>query len=245
MSQVLILQAMPGAAMLAPVAASAADIPLKAAPRAVAIDPSWSGLYFGVHAGANWQRAQTHGAYTGSGGPNVGSLTVPVTNSLTKTGFIGGGQIGFNFQQGSLVYGLEGDFSSLSGKMAIIQPALDKTVTTTNRINWLATLRGRLGFAVGGNTMIYGTAGVAFGGVKNTYGYVGTLYEDRSTRTGYVAGLGAEHMLNSNWLLQIEGLYVDLGDKTVNCVGCSGGLTTTFANQVLIGRVGLSYKLPY
>src|SRR5215831_19195708 len=138
--------------------AQAADMPIKA-PRYIEPAASWEGWYVGVHAGAAWQQTQTAsdelGAFFGS-------------SSFSKTGFIGGGQIGYNWQHGDFVFGLEGDISGLSGKNSGPPgfPFFSYTAMQS-QIRWLSTVRGRYGLAVG-NTMAYATAGVAVGGVKNT-----------------------------------------------------------------------------
>src|SRR6476619_3839319 len=90
--------AMPGA--------QAADMPIKA-PRYVEPAASWAGWYIGAHAGAAWQQTQSSTDQYGSFYNN---------NTATNTGFIGGGQIGYNWQQGNFVFGLEGDISGLSSK---------------------------------------------------------------------------------------------------------------------------------
>ena len=237
-----------GGALLAPTAGSAADLAIKTSPPPPpppppAAAPSWTGLYFGVNAGGAWQSAQTQGNY-GASINGIGAH-IPVSNSLTRAGFIGGGQVGYNWQSGSLVYGVEADISGLTGKLSTSQPQVigKGTINTSNRIDWLATFRGRFGFVVGGDTMLYTTGGLAVGGVHNSFGYNSTSWTDNSTRTGWVAGLGAEHMISQNWAVRIEALYADLGSKTVHSNTCpSGCKTTRFANQVGLVRLGLDYK---
>src|SRR5581483_5332849 len=127
------------------VAANAKDLQPAAA--------SWEGLYVGLHVGANWQQATTNTAYNS-----------PVSTVTHASGFIGGGQVGYNWQHGTFVYGLEADASWLTGKG---KTANAKGKNATNRIEWLATARARAGLAVG-DTMAYITGGLALGGVKNT-----------------------------------------------------------------------------
>jgi outer membrane immunogenic protein len=89
--------------------------------------------------------------------------------------------------------------------------------------------------------MVYATAGLAVGGVKNSYANYCTtcdVWNDRSTRVGFAVGGGVEHMLNRNWSLRLEGLFVDLGKKSIR----ANDKTTTFSNQAVIARVGLNYK---
>jgi outer membrane immunogenic protein len=220
-----------GFAAVAAPGAQAADMPLKA-PSMVAPAASWAGWYIGVHAGANWQQSDRG---------NFGYGSPERTNA---TGFIGGGQLGYNWQHGNFVFGLEGDGSWLTGR-----GRSDVTYgATTGSIHWLSTVRARFGLAVG-DTMVYTTGGVAFGGVKNTAGNPllggGATYSESKTRTGWAIGGGVEHMLNRNWTIGLEGLFVDLGRSTVGGVFNSGGATgktSKFSNQAVIGRLKLNYK---
>jgi outer membrane immunogenic protein len=208
--------AMPGA--------QAADMPIKA-PRYVEPAASWAGWYIGAHAGAAWQQTQSSTDQYGSFYNN---------NTATNTGFIGGGQIGYNWQQGNFVFGLEGDISGLSSKTT----GHGDYSIYTSRINWLSTVRGRFGLAVG-DTMAYMTAGVAFGGVKNTLNIDGDTYSQSKTKTGWTVGGGVEHMLSRNWTIGLEGLFVDLGKSSVRA---ANGKTGHFQNQAVIGRLKLNYK---
>jgi outer membrane immunogenic protein len=234
-SQGFLLATAAGAAFVP--GAQAADLPTKA-PAYVDPPASWAGFYIGLHAGANWQQAHTHNFYADSA-------------TTTSTGFIGGGQIGYNWQRGNFVLGLEADGSWLSGKGSNATPQLGigggYVIGATNKIEWLSTVRSRFGLAVG-DTMVYTTAGVAFGGVKNSLGLDagpnGTKSESK-TRVGWAVGGGVEHMWNRNWTIALEGLFVDLGKSSVNASPVLGGArfkTTRFSNQAVIGRVKLNYK---
>jgi outer membrane immunogenic protein len=228
-----------GAAM-AP-GAQAADMMVKAPPPAMPA-PSWTGLYIGVHAGAVLQGAdQTYGFNS----PNPHSI-----GAATDTGFIGGGQIGYNFQTGNFVYGIEGDFSGLSGKANIGTGTLNVGSLNpggyTGQISWLATVRGRVGVAIG-DTMPYFTAGLAISHAKNSgnLGFSGPTdtYTDSSTRTGWVVGGGIEHMITRNWTVKFEGLWVDAGSKVVEIGSNPGsGKATKFNNHLVIARAGLNFK---
>jgi len=193
--------AMPGA--------QAADMPIKA-PRYVEPAASWAGWYIGAHAGAAWQNAQS----------------VDYGFSFSKTAFIGGGQLGYNWQHGNFVFGLEGDISALTPKNRFYEGV-------SSSIQWLSTVRARFGLAVG-DTMAYATAGVAFGGVKHEF----APYSSTKTSVGWAAGGGVEHMLNRNWTIGLEGLFVDLGRSNLDTKG--GRLK--FSNQAFISRLKLNYK---
>ena len=106
----LLATAATGAAAFAP-GAMAADMPLKA-PRQVVVPPaaSWAGFYIGGHAGVAWHQAHNSNSY------NRLRSFGPDELSANKTGFIGGGQIGYNWQSGNFVFGVEADGSWLSVK---------------------------------------------------------------------------------------------------------------------------------
>jgi outer membrane immunogenic protein len=222
--------AMPGA--------QAADMPTKA-PRYIEPAANWSGWYIGAHAGAAWQKSDVT---TKSGGDvDVGDYEVFIPNpnaSFSKSGFIGGGQIGYNWQHGNFVFGLEGDISGLSGRASADVLGYN-AITYSSKIRWLSTVRGRFGLAVG-DTMAYMTAGVAFGGVKNAVDiYDEGTFSNSKTKTGWTVGGGVEHMLSRNWTVGLEGLFVDLGNTKVDTDGLG---RFQFANQAIIGRLKLNYK---
>jgi outer membrane immunogenic protein len=216
--------AMPGA--------QAADMPIKA-PRYIEPAASWAGWYIGAHAGAAWQQTSVS---------TLEENDVPFNgNTFSKTGFIGGGQIGYNWQHGNFVFGLEGDISGLSGKNSLFSPSSSPTSAYgfSSQIRWLSTVRSRFGLAVG-DTMVYATAGVAFGGVRNSFSENHDAKSQSKTKVGWTVGGGVEHMLNRNWTIGLEGLFVDLGRSSITCSECDK--TTRFSNQAVIGRVKLNYK---
>jgi outer membrane immunogenic protein len=219
--------AMPGA--------QAADMPVKAQ-RYYEPAASWAGWYIGAHAGAAWQQTSAN---------LLDEDALPFGSTFSKTGFIGGGQIGYNWQHGNFVFGLEGDISGLSGKNSLFSPTNNPTSAYgfSSQIRWLSTVRSRFGLAVG-DTMVYATAGVAFGGVRNSFFDNQDSKSQSKTKVGWTVGGGVEHMLNRNWTIGLEGLFVDLGRTSIAKTDCSESCskTTRFSNQAVIGRVKLNYK---
>ena len=214
--------------------AEAADMPLKAAPPMAA--PSWAGWYVGVNIGGASQR-NSWDLPTSEGG---------FDSSHTGTGsaFIGGGQIGYNWQQGMFVYGLEADVSGLSKTNSTYVTGSDST-TYGSHLSWMSTVRGRLGVTVGnGNTLLYGTGGVAFGRISahsegGTAGWPTNDYS--STRVGWAAGGGIEYMLTPRWTVGLEGLFADFGSYTKGS-DVDGKCCATIRDRVFIGRAKLNYK---
>jgi len=209
--------------------AQAADMPIKA-PRYVEPAASWAGWYIGGHAGVAWHKTDASLVYQDNPArDNAG---------FSKTGFIGGGQLGYNWQNGIYVFGLEADISGLSSKNT--REGQDTGYQYSSRISWLSTVRARLGLAMGSSTLAYVTGGVAFGEVKNNVFAENGNNSNSKTRTGWTIGGGLEQMLNRNWSIGVEGLFVDLGKSNVNVTG--DNKTGRFRTQAVIGRVKLNYK---
>jgi outer membrane immunogenic protein len=223
--------------LLSPLA-QAADLPVKAAPMPVVIPAAnWTGWYVGLNVGGGREQGETR----------IGGAGYTPDN----TTFIGGGQIGYNWQSGNFLYGWEADISGLGSK-STQQTYNTGYITYGNHISWLSTYRGRWGLVVN-DTMMYMTGGLAVGGVKNTYAWEpgDGNYSSSRTRWGWVAGVGIEHLINRNWTAGIETLFVDLGRyggaASEFCSGVSGcadasTFTGRFSNQAMIARLKLNYK---
>jgi len=216
-------------AVLAPVAGQAADMaPVYKSPPPVPVAANWTGFYIGASAGAAW----THGESDHyANDTNV--------RSQSKTQGIFGGTIGYNWQLGSYLFGLEADGSGLGNSGTHLgSGAYD---AERNRINWLVTARVRTGLVVG-DTMAYVTGGVAFAGVRNCARCGAdseAVVQDKSSRVGWTVGGGVEHMFTRNWTFAIEGLFVDLGRKVVDNSKVG---SFAFTNQAVIGRFKVNYK---
>jgi outer membrane immunogenic protein len=212
-------------------AASAADLaqpapaPIYAKAPAPALAPTWTGFYIGVNGGygiGNWDGSQT---FVDGACCAIGPLDSS-THPINSNGALAGGQVGYNWQLGHVVTGVEGDFdwSHISGTSALLTPFPlgfpangEPFWTFAIRNDWLATVRGRLGYDVGG-TLIYGTGGVAFGDFHETHAVVDTPFAActppcatatlNETRVGWTAGAGVERALSNNWSIKAEYLYV-------------------------------------
>jgi outer membrane immunogenic protein len=221
--------------------------PVYKAPPAPVITPSWTGFYLGVHGGAAWQRADTSAdQYLGGDFGNV----APYSLSTKDTGFLGGVQAGYNWQRDNVVFGIEADWSKLSGSGSHD----DGVIFAENKIDWLGTARVRLGLTFD-RTLLYVTGGFAYGKVKNATGDVdvvaesdGNVWEVNKTRFGYAVGGGLEHMFTPNWTFRVEGLFVDLGNthQDVNTFGVNtfeeSGARASFSNEVVLVRGAINYK---
>lgn len=204
-------------------AASAADMrpPPPPPTRAPVLVPAynWTGFYLGINGGYGFGRSTWDG----------------LPASFDVKGGMAGGQLGYNWQFGQFVYGVEGDgdWTDLRGKAN----RADCNVECQTRNDFLATARGRLGIAAD-RWLPYVTGGLAVGDIKAT---VPGLNGIDKTNAGWTAGGGLEFALSGNWTAKAEYLYVDLGHAgcSVDCGLPSGnnvGLTTN------VVRGGLNYR---
>jgi outer membrane immunogenic protein len=213
------------------VAARAADMPArapiyKAEPAAQTYD--WTGFYLGINGGyarshSNWSDPA---AGTDSGGFNTSGGTL-------------GGQLGYNWQTGPVVLGIETDMnwinangSSNAGGVC----AADGGGSCQTQQSWLGTTRARVGYAFD-RWLPYVTGGVAYGDIRATQP-TGT---SSSTQAGWAAGAGVEYGITRNWSAKLEYLHVDLGTATF--MGAASGTSTlTVPIKDDLARVGLNYR---
>jgi outer membrane immunogenic protein len=215
-----------GATVLA-TSAIAADLPRKAPP-ALPIPSvvSWTGFYVGVHAGYSWGRWDGDLTFDPGTGPVV--VFDPSNRTIDANGWLAGGQIGFNYQLNSVVFGLEADASwtNLKGDGSFNTIPGDFNWAIENQLDWFATVRGRAGVAVN-NFLFYGTGGVAFGQTKGHQVVtniipcclVTAVSSASENHIGWTAGGGVEWMYSRNWSVKAEYLYVDLGSADYRFVG--------------------------
>jgi outer membrane immunogenic protein len=224
-----------GMAAAATSGAQAADMPTKAIAPAPAA-ASWAGWYIGLNGGSAWQHSVTNSSYFETQGT---SQTTEVSS------LIGGGQIGYNWQNGNYVYGVEADISGLTGTGSTQDHRVGEGKITTNKIKWLSTLRTRQGLAIG-DTLLYMTGGLAIAGVNNTSTFCNTGFpctkSESKTKVGWTAGFGVDHMFTPNFTIGADLLFVDLGESTVTLNGTNGPKTSKFHNTAVISRLKANLK---
>ena len=268
---------------------AAADLPTKAPPLAPVAAPTWTGFYVGLNAGYMWANRDVSSA--GTPGPCdptlIGCTSTPNYSTLSAIGstfsvpvdlkgFIGGGQIGYNWQFTNWVAGLEADFQGIghhdergSFFTVVPQPAfpafpLNSAATVSRSIDYLGTVRGRLGWLATPALLLYGTGGLAYGKVSLStsivqgqtcigcfFGVPSSAGSASKTLAGWTLGGGLEWMFAPHWTVKGEYLYYDLGELTVNTlllgfeptgvVQSSFAQTTTRFNGS-IARAGINYK---
>ena len=140
------------------------------------------------------------------GVPRKGAARITgITGNTDPSGFLGGAQIGFNWQTGAFVFGIEGDWSWTNADGSIASP-----VALTTEHNWYGTATARVGYAVD-NWLWYVKGGAAWLDADYTIG--GVTFSD--TRTGWTVGTGIEWALGPNWSAKLEYNYMDFGKDTV------------------------------
>jgi outer membrane immunogenic protein len=204
-------------------AAAGADLSRRYPPPPPAAAPiyapvyNWTGFYIGVNGG---------GAFGHSNWDNVGGFNL--------TGGLLGGTIGYNWQPGPLVLGIESelDWSGISGSTTNLCPLACKTANS-----WLGTVRGRVGYAFD-RIMPYVTGGLAFGNIKaSTPGFPGI----DNANTGWTVGAGLEVAIGGGWTAKAEYLFVDLG--SANCgFNCGALVNDNISFRTSIVRGGLNYR---
>jgi outer membrane immunogenic protein len=238
---------------------------------------SWTGFYVGGNAGYGWGKSNGDSTLTnslaGSSGFTISSDVAVHSDVLKPSSFVGGGQVGYNWQVSrDWVLGLEADWQSSSGRAGASNsdpyfasaPVGSITGTASSNydagISWFGTVRGRVGYAWD-HLLFYGTGGLAYGRTKLTGAmadsgvtafigppppsFSGTAsFGVSKTTVGWVSGAGVEGMLANNWTWKVEYLYIDLGSVRADEQGPFGDVLTLHVHMMdNIVRAGLNYQL--
>lgn len=193
---------------------------------------TWTGFYAGINGGYAW----------GGGGNTISYFDGLDQSARAKPqGGFGGGQIGYNYQTGSFIFGVETDFQGAGISNSVTgMTAQGFDFTNKESVDWFGTARGRLGFAVG-NALLYGTGGFAYGNVNQRATYNGgDVFVSNTTQTGYAAGGGIEYKFNPAWSLKAEYQYIDLGSQKLT--DTLGATTNSLDTNFQTARVGLNYR---
>lgn len=215
----------------------AADLPVRTAapaPVPVFVASSWTGFYVGANIGYAWADATLRN----SAPPGPPARTA----SVDSDGVIGGLQVGYDWQVGSLVLGVVADASlaDLNGSVTFVPPP-GPGFTATASIDWMATIRARAGYLLTPSFLAYVHGGVAFASVDGSW--VGGPWNGRGdkTRVGWVAGGGLEYKWTNNLSVFAEYSYADLGSYSYANVG---GPAVNFDNDIRVQtvKIGFNYK---
>jgi outer membrane immunogenic protein len=252
--------------------AMAADMDAAPAPIPVPVC-IWCGFYLGVNAGGSWSdnnSVAVNSALTQNFVPGAASFgaasaagasgNVPIGG---RSGFIGGGQIGYNWQVApAWVAGFETDIQGITGNgngavtnsvgpfaVGLVPEVVTTSIASSSHLDYLGTVRGRLGYLFTPTFLLYGTGGLAYGGVKAStavsqsnndcvfapgacfQGSTAAAGSFSQMRAGWTAGAGLEWMFATKWSAKVEYLRYDLGSVTF----ADGALVTTSGTVPLAG----------
>jgi outer membrane immunogenic protein len=184
------------------------------------------------HSRANGaKRVRAKRGSAGRGKTQGSAIAVSGSNNLN--GFVGGGQIGYNWQGASpLVLGIEADFQGTGQSRT--DTALG--ISVQQQLPWFGTVRGRIGYAFD-RLMIYATGGLAYADYKMTASGFGLSASSDTSRAGWTAGAGVEWMFAPQWSTKVEYLYWDTGSTSATLFG----IAYTGRARDSIARVGLNY----
>jgi outer membrane immunogenic protein len=246
--------------------AFAADLPMRAYPPVFA-EPlfNWTGFYVGGNIGYSWGRSNDSSTLTNT----AGTVLFASTGTTDLNGVVGGGQVGYNWQIQSFVWGLEADIQGTNEKgtrnylcatgvctpnfgVIAVFPGPAVPVALSQKIDWFGTVRARAGVLATPTLLLYATGGLAYGEVDSsaTIGLVPTVFPSTgATNFGWTAGGGIEGVLGGNWTARLEYLFVDLGRVNgaflTTLVPIGGGvLSANYSSHITdnIVRVGINYK---
>lgn len=200
--------------------ASAADLgrpAYKAPPPAVVAAYNWSGFYIGAHLGYAWSSEEATDPVAGLRG------------ATDPDGFLGGVQVGYNWQVDRWVFGVEGDWSwtGVDGSTPLVG-------TFSSDHNWYATVTGRVGYAWDA-WLWYVKGGAAWADTEYRYNVFGTASD---TRVGWTIGTGFEWALGPQWSAKLEYNYLDFGKDSFAFTGGPVDVDT----QVHLIKAGLNYR---
>jgi outer membrane immunogenic protein len=223
---------------------------------------SWTGCYVGSNFGGGWNKSN----YTTTLDPgthivnpaNLAAVAAGGTGTANNNSrFLGGGQIGCNWQRGSFVIGLEADIDAFSANPSLTGTGVFTTgdtfvITNAVKTNWLATVRPRVGVAFD-RSLLYVTGGLAVTNISYTQTYADTFLaavgasSASSTKTGWTVGGGWEYGFTNNWSAKVEYLYAKFSS-----LSALGAVTDLIAERnVLHGsadlrenivRIGINYR---
>ena len=224
---------------------------------------NWTGFYVGLNTGLSFDNSDN--TLSPSGGFSTNPFLAPTNHlrtdsgSFDGSGFMFGGQLGYNYQRGCFVYGIETDFdvngmndaNSVSRRLAA--PLVGGfSHNVTEDVGFLGTFRGRFGYTPADRLLIYGTGGLAYGdissnsGVRFTSGQESYGGSTSGLQAGWTLGAGAEYAFTKNLSVKLEYLYIDLGSKSYisSAQPLTGNLsyTTDLDTSMHVIRLGLNLK---
>ena len=193
----------------------------------------WTGIYLGGQVGYSW------GSDRASEFATAGRAPLGRSFDYSPSSFIGGARIGFNYQLGSIVVGVEGDIEGMNAA----EGKGDLGGVVRVRQDWQGSVRARLGYSLD-RIMVYATAGAAF--TKLEYAYVSPLAGLTETisapKTGWTVGGGVDYAVTDNLILGVDYRYTDYGRFDHLGAGAYLGRTVEHEPTAHAVRASLAYK---
>jgi opacity protein-like surface antigen len=198
----------------------------------------WTGFYIGGQLGAGW--GSTRWAFDGVG-----------ATDMHAEGFLGGGDIGFNYQVGQWVFGVEGSVSRTNIR-AVAPCPTGFFYNCEAEMNWLSTVTGRIGYAYWDRLLVYAKGGAAIAHDRDTFvcntGALPTIStvtlvgcpsrSDSNTKAGWTVGWGSEFGLTPNISVNGEISYFNLGSEHANLAG----MAAEIQRDGFISTIGLRFR---
>jgi outer membrane immunogenic protein len=212
------------------------------APAVVAPVYDWTGVYIGAFGGGGFGNHNINNGSAASG--NVNGVTNFAANYASQGG-LGGGELGYNWQSGNIVFGVEGDvfWSGIKGNDIATAAAFPVTSSDATSLRWGGTARVRGGIAVN-RLLLFFTGGWASGDFSHTdvaLAAGGKTDAFTFTKSGLTAGGGIAYALTNNVLGKFEYRYYDFG--TFNRAVPTNGVTPyTIGNTYSVVTLGLDFK---
>lgn len=221
--------------------ASAADLPARTynakAPAYVAAVYDWSGFYIGANGG--WGGANNSWSLLAPGGP------FPEGTTNANGGTVGG-QIGYRWQSGPVVFGVEaqGNWANLTGRNTSIA-ALNAGFDNRSNLDAFGLFTGQIGYAWN-NVLLYAKGGAAVTDTRYTDLITGTstvVGSSGDTRWGGAVGAGLEYGFAPNWSAAVEYDHLFMASNSDNLTGPAGLFATDSIHQnVDLVTVRVNYK---
>jgi outer membrane immunogenic protein len=211
--------------------AYSADLPAKAARPVPVSAPvwSWNGFYIGAHVGGAWGTVESE----------FSAVAFPIASAAVN-GFLGGGQIGYNYQSGIVVLGIEADASWANIKGTT--PCLI-ALTCKREVNALGTVTGRVGLTAD-RALIYVKGGGAWANFDYDVSVAGVPIASTDKWVwGWTVGTGVEYAITPNWSAKIEYNFMDFQKDTISfpapIIGAVNVDTTSYIHAV---KFGINYR---
>lgn len=203
----------------------------------------WSGFYLGAQAGYGWGRKHW--------------LSFDPDRSFDVSGWLGGGQIGFNAQSGRVVLGVEAEglWTNIDGNSSF--DIFTTSFTLASRVRWIGMVTGRLGVAHWDRWLPYLKAGVAFAEERHDDSFVAPGFSvstvgapGKQMRNGWIIGAGTEYAFVGNWSVRAEYNYINFGTRTDEMIAIQNvagvlqnvGRTHEIEQDLHVVKFGLNYR---